>query len=185
MAYNYYKILGVPQDASTEEIKRAYRAKAKKYHPDVCESERSKEVFQILNNSYKVLINPAKRRSYDIALQIVHNPRVSTASPEAFRNTVRNFHRPYRRTEAIPIPNNLPTFAIKFLYYYGIFVGLLLFSFTLTLIFSGLWSMWMSWVGFIGIILVSDGTQGLLKKRESYLLRFGRKVGQLAQKIRN
>lgn len=69
MELNYYKILEVPQNATPNEIKRAYRLKAKQLHPDKNNSPNAKALFQILQEAYRTLIQPEKRRWYDFKLQ--------------------------------------------------------------------------------------------------------------------
>lgn len=62
---NYYDILGVSRNATKAEIKAAYRALAKKYHPDTgSESEEVKERFQEIQEAYAVLSDPEKRKMY-------------------------------------------------------------------------------------------------------------------------
>jgi len=63
MAKDYYKILGVSKDASQDDIKRAFRELAKKYHPD--KQGGSAEKFKEINEAYQVLFNPEKRQQYD------------------------------------------------------------------------------------------------------------------------
>jgi curved DNA-binding protein len=67
MANDYYGILGVPQNASDTEIKKAYRKLAMQYHPDRNPGKEkwANEKFKEINEAYAVLGNPQKRRQYD------------------------------------------------------------------------------------------------------------------------
>lgn len=63
---DYYKTLGVKRDASGEEIKKAYRGLARKYHPDVNPGDKRAEArFKEVNEAYQVLSDPAKRARFD------------------------------------------------------------------------------------------------------------------------
>jgi len=64
MAENYYEILGVNKNATTDEIKKAYRRLALKYHPDRAGKEHEHK-FKEANEAYQVLSNPQKRAQYD------------------------------------------------------------------------------------------------------------------------
>lgn len=63
---DYYKALGVARDASQDQIRRAYRKLARKYHPDVARDEPgAEERFKEINEAHEVLKDPEKRRKYD------------------------------------------------------------------------------------------------------------------------
>jgi curved DNA-binding protein len=62
---DYYKIMGVARDASADDIKRAYRKLARKYHPDVSTEEKAEERFKEVGEAYEVLRDPEKRAAYD------------------------------------------------------------------------------------------------------------------------
>jgi len=64
-AKDYYEVLGVSRDASPEEIKRAYRKLALKYHPDRNKSKEAEERFKEISEAYAVLSDPEKRAHYD------------------------------------------------------------------------------------------------------------------------
>jgi len=68
MSSNYYHILGLQENASLEEIKRAYRRLAREYHPDVTATPEAEARFKEINRAYDVLSDPLKRADYDRTL---------------------------------------------------------------------------------------------------------------------
>lgn len=70
MNKNYYQILGIERNASPEEIKKAYKVKARQTHPDVGGNE---EEFKLVNEAYSVLSDQQKKNTYDNPNQFHHN----------------------------------------------------------------------------------------------------------------
>ena len=62
---DYYEILGVKRAASQDEVQRAYRKLARKYHPDVNKASNAEDKFKEINEAYEVLKDPEKRKMYD------------------------------------------------------------------------------------------------------------------------
>lgn len=62
---DYYQIMGIERNASPEELKRAYRKLARKYHPDVSKEADAENKFKEVGEAYEVLKDPEKRKQYD------------------------------------------------------------------------------------------------------------------------
>ena len=68
MAKSYYEELGISRDANPEDIKKAYRKLARKYHPDVSKEADAEAKMQSINVAYDVLSNQEKKKQYDFEL---------------------------------------------------------------------------------------------------------------------
>lgn len=65
MGKDYYKILGIAKGASDDDIKKAYRKQALKWHPDKNKAANAEEKFKEVAEAYEVLSDPKKREIYD------------------------------------------------------------------------------------------------------------------------
>ena len=65
MARDYYEVLGVPRDATPEQLQQTFRTLARKYHPDVNKDPTAADRFKEINEAYHVLSDPETRKRYD------------------------------------------------------------------------------------------------------------------------
>lgn len=66
MGRDFYEVLGVPRNASQEDIKKAYKKKARLFHPDKNKNQGAEEKFKVISEAYKVLTDPQKRGIFDM-----------------------------------------------------------------------------------------------------------------------
>lgn len=85
---DYYEILGLTKSASSDDIKKAYRSLAKKYHPDINKEANAEQMFKDINEAYEVLSDPNKKQMYD---QYGHQGVENQGGFEGFGNPFGGF----------------------------------------------------------------------------------------------
>ena len=102
MQTDYYKILGLTPSATPEQIRQAYRTKAKLYHPDINNNPNAKVLFQLINEAYQVLVNPDKKRWYDFKLKY---PTTTAIKQRLIKKLTKKLTRKSDRTERLKSKN--------------------------------------------------------------------------------
>src|SRR5688500_1466184 len=121
MEFTYYEILGVNKHASEEEIKAAYKALAKKYHPDKHDGNPVfEEHFKKVNTAYQTLSNALKRQRYD--LKLYYQSHKPSSSPVKSQHPKQRY-RPMNK-KPTPPPNKTQTrkYAIYFASGFAVFI---------------------------------------------------------------
>ncbi|QSE96867.1 tetratricopeptide repeat protein [Fulvivirga lutea] len=125
---SYYKILGVDQRASSEEIKKAYKALALKYHPDKNGGNKEfEELFKLVNAAYQVLIDTDKRRRHD--LDIAYTTRTHEVYTTQHQPTARKEKTVYNRYgkfdwRKAPKYKTAPVYKVDKNYYRNVIISL-------------------------------------------------------------
>lgn len=88
---DYYKILGVSRTASDDEIRRAYRKLARRYHPDVSKEPDAEQTFRDINEAYEVLKDADKRAKYDAVGDDWRGGRVPHGAASGWQSTGPGF----------------------------------------------------------------------------------------------
>jgi hypothetical protein len=189
MLYDYYKILEVSRDATLEEIKQAYRAKAKLVHPDVNDSPKAHELFSIVNDAYDVLSDRRKRLLHDVKLDYAISTKAEAtkrrqyygASSKNNTTTPSNFnynwkdYQPKAKTDFDYFKKS--PFIYNAFFISGMFLGFII----VFIIFFGtldrLWPWPFGLLSIPGFILIRQGWRGIIGKKNmlSSFIRFLRK----------
>lgn len=82
---DHYEVLGIPREASPNEIKKAYRRLALKHHPDRDKSSGAEQRFKQINQAYEVLSDPKKKQMYDQFGHAAFDPGAGPSSGKTYR----------------------------------------------------------------------------------------------------
>ncbi len=180
--YDYYKILDIPRDATLEDIKHAYRNKAKLVHPDINNSPKANEVFAIVNEAYEVLIDERKRYLHNIKLNYADTTKAnaerkkqyygSSVKNDSYTNPNtgnsqydwNNFQKAYKEKTDEDYFKRSP-FIYNLFFASGMFVGFLIICVTLIGTYKNFWPFPFILISIPGIILVREGWKGIMGKQ--------------------
>ena len=163
MLYNFYQILEISPSASSEEIKRAYREKAKLLHPDINKTNEAQEIFALVSEAYETLSNENKRVMYDLKLK-------NAGTQKQF---VKNFHYDWESFRKAGFARKTPVQNVKthVLFPLQMFVGFVIALIPLSGIFMFDWEGDYFFCALPGIWLVWDAWKGITGKK-SFVAKF-------------
>lgn len=165
MAYDYYKILGIGFSAPSSEIKRSFREKAKRFHPDTSSESDAHAYFQVLNEAYQTLMDPAKRRVYDAKMGYVSETAFQASPHTRAEKRAERRRRNAEFSGGIHRPPNIwdpPAWVKYFFYGVGLCFGTLVSFFSLKSIWIGDWSVFMGFITILGLMVLIDSISGFL-----------------------
>ena len=183
--YDYYKILDIQHNASIDDIKRAYRLKAKIVHPDMNSSPKANEVFSVVNEAYETLVDKHKRYIYDMKLSFAtavkedaerkkqyYGSSVKNNTYTNSHSSNSNFHYDWKgfKTE-IPKPKNddyyynLSPVIYNLLFICGMFLGFVIVIVTIVGTIKNFWPKPFILISVLGIILIIQGWRGVIGKK--------------------
>ena len=183
MLYDYYNILDIPRTAGLNDIKKAYRSKAKLVHPDINKSEKANEIFIIVGEAYDILTDENKRYLYDIKLNYidsekqnaerkkhyygssVKNDSFTSASNGAFQNEYTNFSKySYKEKTDADYYKKSP-FLYNMFFACGMLLGFIIIIVTITGTLKNYWPFPFVLISITGGILVKEGWKGIMGKK--------------------
>jgi hypothetical protein len=176
--YDFYKILEISRDATVDEIKRAYRSKAKMIHPDVNDSPKANEVFAVITEAYEVLTDEQKRYLHDIKLNYIDAAKNEAERKKQYygssvkNDTYTNFHYDWNSFEKVAFREKTDEdyykkspFFYNLFFACGMFIGFIIILVSITGTFKHYWPFPFILISVPGIILVWEGWKGILKKK--------------------
>lgn len=158
LRYDHYKVLGVPRDASTQQIKRAYRERVKQCHPDRNGAANAAQVFQAVHDAYNTLIHVESRTRYDEQLRFYREATEPPIDPYRYRSS--GFRRQREEEPDRPVHR----FAFFGLHFTGLLFGVALVMGILIGISFFQWPLYTLFFSIPGLAVIPDSISGLRLK---------------------
>ena len=182
MLYDYYKILEIPRTASLDDIKKAYRLKAKLVHPDVNNSPKANEVFAVVSEGYDVLCDEQKRYIYDIKLNFIDSEKInaerkrhyygSSVKNDSFSNANTNFNYDWNSFNSYAFKEKTDAdyykrspFLYNLFFASGMFIGFIIIIVSIYGTINNYWPIPFVLISISGFILVREGWRGMMGKK--------------------
>ena len=182
MLYDYYKILDIPRTASLDDIKKAYRLKAKLVHPDVNNSPKANEVFAVVSEAYDVLCDEQKRYMHDLKLNYIDSEKINAERKrQYYGSSVKNdsFSNPananfdynwngfsqyaYKEKTDDDYYKQSP-FLYNLFFASGMFIGFIIIIVSIYGTIKNYWPLPFVLISISGVILVKEGWKGMMRK---------------------
>lgn len=182
MQYDYYKILDIPRTASLDDIKKAYRLKAKLVHPDVNNSPKANEVFAVVSEAYDALCDEQKRYMHDIKLNYIDSEKINAERKrQYYGSSVKNdtFSNPantnfdynwngfsqytYKEKTDDDYYKQSP-FLYNLFFASGMFIGFIIIIVSIYGTLKNYWPLPFVLISISGVILVKEGWKGMMRK---------------------
>lgn len=176
--YDYYKILEIQRDANLEDIKKAYRNKAKLVHPDVNNSPKANEVFAVVNEAYEVLTDSQKRYLHDVKLSYADNVKAEAERKKHYygssvkNDSYSNFHYDWNSFQKAAYKEKTDEdyykrspFFYNLFFASGMLIGFIIITVTITGTFKHFWPSPFVLISICGFILVREGWRGIMRKK--------------------
>ena len=114
MQRNYYEVLGVPEAATTDQIKKKYRELARKFHPDVVkDKDLGQRVFSQINQAYRILSDSERRAQYNATLTAAKAAANGSSNGTSATSPGSQANPPYKNGTASAAPPEQPVSAQK------------------------------------------------------------------------
>ncbi len=179
--YDFYKILDIPRNASVDDIKRAYRNKAKEVHPDVNNSPKANEVFAVVNEAYETLLDNNKRYLHDMKLNYADTAKANAerkkqyygssvknntyTNPTNFHYDWNSFNKTAYKEKDDDYYFRQSPYIYNLLFISGMFLGFLISFVSIFGTFNNYWPKPFILISVIGFILIHQGWKGIIGKK--------------------